>query len=66
MNARTKSALLWGLVGAMAFLALHQGYVLAGNTGVGLLPAIGVGVAVGAVATAVSYVAEPRIRDGAR
>jgi hypothetical protein len=66
MDAVAKSAVLWGLVGALAFLVLHQGYVLLGNTGVGLLPAIGVAVVVGVVATVVSYVAEPRIREDAR
>jgi len=30
MEGQTKSALLWGLVGALAFGVLYQGYVLAG------------------------------------
>ncbi|MFC6952046.1 hypothetical protein ACFQGB_04145 [Halorubellus litoreus] len=61
MDAAAKSALLWGAVGAMSFLVLHQGYVLLGNTGIGLLPAIGVAVVVGIVTTAVAYVGERRL-----
>jgi len=60
MDAAAKSAVLWGLVGALAFLVLHQGYVLLGNDGVSLLPAFGVAVVVGVVATAASYVGERR------
>ena len=63
MDAVAKSAVLWGLVGALAFLVLHQGYVLLGNTGVGLLPAIGVAVVVGVVAAGASYVGERRLRS---
>ena len=61
MDAVAKSAVLWGLVGALAFLVLHQGYVLLGNTGVGLLPAVGVAVVVGIVATTIAYVGETRL-----
>ncbi|WP_227132509.1 hypothetical protein [Halorubellus salinus] len=63
MDARTKSALLWGAVAALTFLVLHQGYVLLGNTGIGLLPAVGVAVVVGVVATGASYVGERRLRS---
>lgn len=66
MDARTKSAVLWGAVGALAFLALHQGYVLLGNTGVGLLPALGVAAVVGAVTTVVAYVGERELDARAR
>ncbi|NHN41996.1 hypothetical protein G9C85_10195 [Halorubellus sp. JP-L1] len=58
MDAAAKAAALWGLVGALAFLVLHQGYVLLGNDGIGMLPAIGVAVLVGVVATGASYVGE--------
>jgi hypothetical protein len=57
-SAVAKSAGLWGLVGALAFLVLHQGYVLLGNDGIGILPAVAVAVVVGAVATATTYVGE--------
>lgn len=66
MDAVAKSAALWGLVGALAFLVLHQGYVLLGNEGVGLLPAVGVAAAVGVVATGASYVGERRLRSRTR
>lgn len=59
-EAVAKSAALWGLVGALAFIVLHQGYVLLGNDGIGILPAVGVAVVVGAVATATTYVGERR------
>lgn len=57
-SAVAKSAVLWGLVGALAFLVLHQGYVLVGYDGIGILPAVAVAVVVGAVATATTYVGE--------
>ncbi|WP_323675241.1 hypothetical protein [Halorubellus sp. PRR65] len=59
-TAAAKSAALWGVVGALAFLVLHQGYVLLGNDGVGILPAVGIAVVVGVVATATTYVGERR------
>ena len=61
MNERTKSALLWGAVGVFAFLALHQGYVALGGESIGILPAVGVGVVVGAVAAVAAYVGEVRL-----
>jgi len=61
-SAEAKSALLWGLVAAMAFLALYQGYVLLGADGIGFPSAFLVAVAVGAAGTAVAYVAEERLR----
>jgi len=61
VNERTKSALLWGAVGVFAFLALHQGYVALGGESIGILPAVGVGVVVGAVAAVAAYVGEVRL-----
>ncbi|WP_256296295.1 hypothetical protein [Haloarchaeobius salinus] len=61
MNERTKSALLWGAVGVFAFLALHQGYVFVGGESIGILPAIGVAVVVGAVAAVAAYAGEVRL-----
>jgi hypothetical protein len=61
VNERTKSALLWGAVGVFAFLVLHQGYVFVGGNGVGILPAVGVAVVVGAAAAAAAYVGEVRL-----
>ncbi|WP_144902292.1 hypothetical protein [Halobellus captivus] len=59
---RTRSALLWGLIGALTFLVLVQGYRLfVGSLGVTLPLGAGVAVAVGLVVGGVSYVAEPRL-----
>ncbi|WP_254536731.1 hypothetical protein [Halomarina litorea] len=41
MNPRTKSSLLWGLVSALSFLVLAQGYQL---FDVGRLPLAGVAI----------------------
>ena len=62
MKGRTRSALLWGVVGALSFLVAVQGYQLA----VGGLPLplwiVGVAaVGVAAVSATVAYVAEPRL-----
>ncbi|MFD1597763.1 hypothetical protein [Halobellus rarus] len=59
---RTRSSLLWGLVGALTFLVLVQGYrLLVGQLGVNLLNAAGIALALGSVVSLVSYVAEPRL-----
>jgi hypothetical protein len=55
MDARTKDSLLWGLVGALAFLVLAQGYLLVAERGIGVVPTLGVTLAVFAVATGASY-----------
>mgnify|MGYP000152577927 CR=1 FL=1 len=60
-TAVAKSAGLWGVVGALSFLVLHQGYVLVGNDGIGILPAVGIAVVVGAITTGVTYVGERRL-----
>ena len=59
---RTRSSLLWGLVGALTFLVLVQGHrLLVGPLGVNLLNAAGIALALGSVVSLVSYVAEPRL-----
>ncbi|ELZ01641.1 hypothetical protein C482_06302 [Natrialba chahannaoensis JCM 10990] len=61
MNPRTKSALLWGAVGFMAFLVLVQGYALVVEPLVSIGQGFVVAVLVG-VGTAVSaYVLEYRV-----
>ncbi|ADD05049.1 uncharacterized protein Nmag_1472 [Natrialba magadii ATCC 43099] len=61
MNPRTKSALLWGAVGFMAFLVLVQGYALVVEPLVSIVQGFVVAVLVG-VGTAVSaYVLEYRV-----
>jgi hypothetical protein len=54
MRPRQKSALLWGAVGALTFLVLHQGYLLADGRflGVGPVAAITVVVFVGTALSA--------------
>jgi hypothetical protein len=62
VTPRRKSALLWGAVGALAFLVLAQGYVLVvGRLPVGMLGRLAIGVAVGAVVAGVTYATEHRI-----
>jgi len=62
MNARHKSSVLWGLVGALAFLVLVQGYhLLVAPLTVGPPLVGGVALAVGALAAGLTHVLEPRI-----
>ncbi len=60
MTPRRRSALLWGVVGAFAFLALHGTYLLFGGAflGVGSITVV-TGIVFGATAVA-SYHAERR------
>ena len=67
MTPRTKSSILWGLVGALTFLVLVQGYQLVvERLTVGVGPLAGVALGVGALAAAGAYVAEPRLRANER
>ncbi len=61
MRPRAKSSALWGLVGALAFLVLAQGYRLVTDRGVAFAALVGVALAVAVAATAVAYVAEGRL-----
>ncbi|MFC4358029.1 hypothetical protein ACFO0N_08725 [Halobium salinum] len=59
---RTKSGLLWGAVGALAFLALAQGYVLVvGPLPLGFLARLGVAAVLGVVVAGVAYATEHRL-----
>ena len=60
MKPRRKSALLWGVVAALSFLVLHQGYLLAGGAFLGIGPVAAVTVAVFVGGVTVSYYAEGR------
>jgi len=55
VHPRTKGALLWGLVGALAFLVLAQGYGLVTGDRIGLPVMAGVALAVGAVTAGATY-----------
>jgi hypothetical protein len=61
VTARGKSALLWGGVGALSFLVLHQGYLLAGGRFLGLAPVAAVAVLVFAGTTALTYLTQGRL-----
>jgi hypothetical protein len=61
VNRRARSALLWGLVGALAFLVLAQGYRLLASLGLDTLALVGVAVVVGGVTALLAYVAELRL-----
>ena len=61
MDPRVKSSVLWGLVGAMAFLALVQGYHLVVDDFLGIAP-MTVGVLVVFVATTgAAHTVRPRL-----
>ena len=61
MDPRTKSSVLWGLVGGLSFLVLLQGYELFAGTPADLGVKFGVAVLVAAGATVVSYAVHPRV-----
>jgi hypothetical protein len=61
MDPRSKDSLLWGLVGALAFLVLLQAYQLATEEFVTPVVAVGVTVAVGVVTTLGTYVLRPQL-----
>lgn len=58
---RVKSALLWGVTGALAFLALVQGYALLVSSLVTTAQGIGLALLVGIVAAGGAYLLEHRI-----
>ena len=57
MNPRAKSSALWGVVGALSFLVLAQGYHLLDGPNVGFLSLLGVALLVAIAASAAAYVA---------
>ncbi|AUV80493.1 hypothetical protein C2R22_01485 [Salinigranum rubrum] len=60
MTPRTKSSLLWGLVGALAFLVLAQGYDLIVGLDVGFAARFGVAAVVGVAAAGLTHRLSPR------
>ncbi len=60
MNPRRLSALLWGAIGALAFLVFHGAYLLAGGPFLGIGPIAAVAVVVFVAAATASYYAERR------
>jgi hypothetical protein len=61
MRLRTRSSLLWGAVGGLAFLVLLQGYELLAAQPVDLGVKFGVAVLVTAGAAALTYAAHGRL-----
>jgi hypothetical protein len=59
--SRRRSAVLWGLVGALSFLVLAQGYRLVTGEGVSPLATVAVALVVFAGTTGLSYALEPRL-----
>jgi hypothetical protein len=67
VRPRTKSSVLWGAVGGVAFAALVQGYQLvAGPLDVGPAVIVGVAVVVAAVVAGVTYLTEVRLTTKGR
>ena len=58
MTPRAKAAALWGAIGALAFLAAHQAYLLADGVFLGVRLVAGVAVAVFTAAAASAYYLE--------
>ncbi|OAQ52400.1 hypothetical protein HTG_12310 [Natrinema mahii] len=61
IGPRTKSAVLWGLVGGLAFLVLVQGYALLVAPLVSITAALALALPVGIGAGLGAYLLEPRI-----
>ncbi|QSG16021.1 hypothetical protein [Halapricum desulfuricans] len=61
MNPQRRGAVLWGLVAALAFLVLLQGYELLADRRTTLLVKFGVAAAVGLVAAATTWSLAPRL-----
>ncbi|WP_424001970.1 hypothetical protein ACOZ4I_00560 [Haloarcula salina] len=61
MKPRTKSSLLWGVVGGLAFLVLVQGYELLAGVPVTVAVKAGVTLAVAVGAALATYATQPRL-----
>ena len=61
MTPRARAAVLWGAIGAMAFLVAHQAYLLADGAFLGIGPVLGVALVVFAVTSAGAYYLEERL-----
>ena len=61
MDPRVKSSALWGLVGAMAFLVLVQGYHLVADDFLGIAPMAAGALTVLGVTTAAAHTLWPRL-----
>ena len=67
MTPRWKSSFLWGVVGALAFLVLVQGYrLVVGSFGVSVAAIGGVTLLVGVTAAGLTHALAPRIHGNGR
>ncbi|MFB6188256.1 MAG: hypothetical protein ABEI57_00060 [Halapricum sp.] len=62
MNPKRKAALLWGVIGALAFLVFLQGYLLVSDRWVDPFLAVGVALVVGLVAAVATGLLQGRLR----
>ncbi|SNZ17802.1 hypothetical protein SAMN06269185_3128 [Natronoarchaeum philippinense] len=58
MRPRVKASLLWGVIGALSFLVLHQAYLLLDGEFTSVGAVAGVTLLVGVAAAGTSYLAE--------
>ena len=58
MRAHIKASLLWGVIAALAFLVLVQGYNLLASERISIGVMIGVAILVGIVASVLSQIVE--------
>jgi hypothetical protein len=61
MDPATKASLLWGVVGALSFLVLVQGYELLASQPISATVKVGVALAVGVGATVLTHAARGRL-----
>jgi asparagine N-glycosylation enzyme membrane subunit Stt3 len=66
MDPRRRSSLLWGLVGALSFLVLLQGYHIVSDGFLPLPAVVSATVVVALASAALAHVLRPRIRRYAR
>ena len=66
MTPRTRASVLWGVVGALTFLVLVQGYDLLLGLDVGFAPRFAVAAVVGVVAAVLSHRLAPRFGSKGR
>ena len=55
---RVKASVLWGVIGALTFLVLYQGYLLVGGDGVPGAAVVGVALAVATGTMVLAYLGE--------
>ncbi len=65
IDPRTKSAVLWGIVGCLSFLVLVQSYALLADPLATITQALGLALLVGLGAGTGAYLLEPRLASWA-